>query len=246
MLLAGRHTDPMTRRTIAALALPFALLAGCSQSTPAAQPSPAVSSPATPKPTPTATPTPSPSVDCGPTSTISQAEWMEHCATPEASTAPKNGGLSKWSAAGESGTLATIDFSAQASDKGAEAVRRAAKLAGKTAPAMYPVQIDNSYGETDAAMYGATVIDKAGQQTESVSADELISGWMDEIGSDSSEDIERYNAMVDILNELQADLKPGAKGDTFVAFKEPLKGAARVHVMLNDGFTSTEAYPHQG
>lgn len=42
------------RRTIAALALPL-LLAGCSQPTPSAQPSPAVSSPAAPKPTPTVT-----------------------------------------------------------------------------------------------------------------------------------------------------------------------------------------------
>ncbi|QKS15672.1 hypothetical protein HUN59_05085 [Curtobacterium sp. Csp2] len=101
-----------------------------------------------------------------------------------------------------------------------------------------PVELDNTNGSTSLNMYGLTVVTKDGQQIDSTSLQDVFSSWRDAAG----DDVEKYNAIVDLSNEYgQFDLQPGAKGTAVVAFQQPVTSAWRVTVAPAGGSEQVEA-----
>lgn len=99
------------------------------------------------------------------------------------------------------------------------------------------IEADNTNGTQDFTADGFIFVTEDGQQVQSVeSASELLDEAQEAI-----DDTDFYNRGVDLYNERNDPIKPGAKADVPVAFYENVEPA---HVYVVDGLSSDlEAYP---
>ena len=99
------------------------------------------------------------------------------------------------------------------------------------------IEADNTTGTQDFTADGFIFVTEDGQQVQSV---ESASDLLDE-AQESIDDTDFYNRGVDLYNERNDPIKPGAKADIPVAFYENVEPA---HVYVVDGLSSElEAYP---
>ena len=99
------------------------------------------------------------------------------------------------------------------------------------------IEADNTNGTQDFTADGLIFVTEDGQQVQSIeSASELLDEAQEAI-----DDTDFYNRGVDLYNERNDPIKPGAKADVPVAFYENVEPA---HVYVADGLSSElEAYP---
>ena len=99
------------------------------------------------------------------------------------------------------------------------------------------IEADNTNGTQDFTADGFIFVTEDGQQVQSV---ESASDLLDE-AQEAIDDTDFYNRGVDLYNERNDPIKPGAKADVPVAFYENVEPA---HVYVVDGLSSElEAYP---
>ena len=99
------------------------------------------------------------------------------------------------------------------------------------------IEADNTNGTQDFTADGFIFVTEDGQQVQSV---EGASELLDE-AQEAIDDTDFYNRGVDLYNERNDPIKPGAKADIPVAFYENVEPA---HVYVVDGLSSElEAYP---
>ena len=99
------------------------------------------------------------------------------------------------------------------------------------------IEADNTNGTQDFTADGFIFVTDDGQQVQSV---ESASDLLDE-AQEAIDDTGFYNRGVDLYNERNDPIKPGAKADIPVAFYENVEPA---HVYVVDGISSElEAYP---
>ena len=99
------------------------------------------------------------------------------------------------------------------------------------------IEADNTNGTQDFTADGFIFVTEDGQQVQSV---EGASDLLDE-AQEAIDDTDFYNRGVDLYNERNDPIKPGAKADVPVAFYENVEPA---HVYVVDGLSSElEAYP---
>lgn len=99
------------------------------------------------------------------------------------------------------------------------------------------IEADNTNGTQDFTADGFIFVTDDGQQVQSV---EGASDLLDE-AQEAIDDTDFYNRGVDLYNERNDPIKPGAKADIPVAFYENVEPA---HVYVVDGLSSElEAYP---
>ena len=99
------------------------------------------------------------------------------------------------------------------------------------------IEADNTNGTQDFTADGFIFVTEGGQQVQSV---EIASDLLDE-AQEAIDDTDFYNRGVDLYNERNDPVKPGAKADVPVAFYENVEPA---HVYVVDGLSSElEAYP---
>ena len=99
------------------------------------------------------------------------------------------------------------------------------------------IEADNTNGTQDLTADGFIFVTEDGQQVQSV---EGASELLDE-AQEAIDDTDFYNRGVDLYNERNDPIKPGAKADIPVAFYENVEPA---HVYVVDGLSSElEAYP---
>ena len=99
------------------------------------------------------------------------------------------------------------------------------------------IDADNTNGTQDFTADGFIFVTETGQQVQSV---ESASDLLDE-AQEAIDDTDFYNRGVDLYNERNDPIKPGAKADVPVAFYENVEPA---HVYVVDGLSSElEAYP---
>ena len=99
------------------------------------------------------------------------------------------------------------------------------------------IEADNTNGTQDFTADGFIFVTEDGQQVQSV---ESASDLLDE-AQEAIDDTDFYNRGVDLYNERNDPIKPGAKADIPVAFYENVEPA---HVYVVDGLSSDlEAYP---
>ena len=99
------------------------------------------------------------------------------------------------------------------------------------------IEADNTNGTQDFTADGFIFVTDDGQQVQSV---EGASELLDE-AQEAIDDTDFYNRGVDLYNERNDPIKPGAKADIPVAFYENVEPA---HVYVVDGLSSElEAYP---
>ena len=99
------------------------------------------------------------------------------------------------------------------------------------------IEADNTNGTQDFTADGLIFVTDDGQQVQSV---ESASDLLDE-AQEAIDDTDFYNRGVDLYNERNDPIKPGAKADVPVAFYESVEPA---HVYVVDGLSSElEAYP---
>ena len=99
------------------------------------------------------------------------------------------------------------------------------------------IEADNTNGTQDLTADGFIFVTEDGQQVQSV---EGASELLDE-AQEAIDDTDFYNRGVDLYNERNDPIKPGAKADVPVAFYENVEPA---HVYVVDGLSSDlEAYP---
>ena len=99
------------------------------------------------------------------------------------------------------------------------------------------IEADNTNGTQDFTADGFIFVTDDGQQVQSV---ESASDLLDE-AQEAIDDTDFYNRGVDLYNERNDPIKPGAKADIPVAFYENVEPA---HVYVVDGLSSElEAYP---
>ena len=99
------------------------------------------------------------------------------------------------------------------------------------------IEADNTNGTQDFTADGLIFVTEDGQQVQSV---ESASDLLDE-AQEAIDDTDFYNRGVDLYNERNDPIKPGAKADIPVAFYENVEPA---HVYVVDGLSSElEAYP---
>ena len=99
------------------------------------------------------------------------------------------------------------------------------------------IEADNTSGTQDFTADGFIFVTEDGQQVQSI---EGASDLLDE-AQEAIDDTDFYNRGVDLYNERNDPIKPGAKADVPVAFYENVEPA---HVYVVDGLSSElEAYP---
>ena len=99
------------------------------------------------------------------------------------------------------------------------------------------IEADNTSGTQDFTADGFIFVAEDGQQVQSI---EGASELLDE-AQEAIDDTDFYNRGVDLYNERNDPIKPGAKADVPVAFYENVEPA---HVYVVDGLSSElEAYP---
>ena len=99
------------------------------------------------------------------------------------------------------------------------------------------IEADNTNGTQDFTADGFIFVTEDGQQVQSI---EGASELLDE-AQEAIDDTDFYNRGVDLYNERNDPIKPGAKADIPVAFYENVDPA---HVYVVDGLSSElEAYP---
>ena len=99
------------------------------------------------------------------------------------------------------------------------------------------IEADNTNGTQDFTADGFIFVTEDGQQVQSV---EGASDLLDE-AQEAIDDTDFYNRGVDLYNERNDPIKPGAKADIPVAFYENVEPA---HVYVVDGLSNElEAYP---
>ena len=99
------------------------------------------------------------------------------------------------------------------------------------------IEADNTSGTQDFTADGFIFVTEDGQQVQSI---EGASELLDE-AQEAIDDTDFYNRGVDLYNERNDPIKPGAKADVPVAFYENVEPA---HVYVVDGLSSElEAYP---
>lgn len=99
------------------------------------------------------------------------------------------------------------------------------------------IEADNTNGAQDFTTDGFIFVTEDGQQVQSI---ESASDLLDE-AQEAIDDTDFYNRGVDLYNERNDPIKPGAKADIPVAFYENVEPA---HVYVVDGLSNElEAYP---
>lgn len=113
------------------------------------------------------------------------------------------------------------------------------KLTGSDGVGYARVVIDNTAGTEDINLYQVIAVTSAGEQVEFTGLDEAISTWRDRL---PEEDVDGYNRGVDLVNDNQVFVLPGAKSTAILINPEPVSDVSRLFAYPAGGFDRVEAY----
>ena len=195
----------------------------------------------------------SPLTACGggdPADTATPAAEGSASAAPDLETAPEepegDGDLAATEPIGPGayqfdylGAVGNIEIPLSPDDPAVAELEEYRKLTGSDDVGYVKVIVDNTNGTDDINMYSVVAVTSAGEQVEFTGLDEAISTWQDRLPED---DVAGYNRGVELTNQHQFFLHPGAKGTAILINPEPVSDVSRVFVYPAGGSNRVEAY----
>jgi hypothetical protein len=100
--------------------------------------------------------------------------------------------------------------------------------------------VDNQSDDT-INMYQVIVVTNDGRQIEATSVSNFVDQWRDAFAGENG-NATKYNRGVELSNDSQFYLLPGAKGTAILATKSPIPSVKRVFVYPAGGFSRVEAH----
>lgn len=137
------------------------------------------------------------------------------------------------------GAVGNIEIPLSPDDPGVAELEAYRKLTGSDDVGYVRVIVDNMGGTEDINMYQVVAVTSAGEQVEFSGLAEAIATWRGRLAED---DVAGYNRGIDLTNEQQFFLLPGAKGTALLVNPEPVTEVARVFVYPAGAFDRIEAY----
>ena len=136
------------------------------------------------------------------------------------------------------GSTGTVKVPTAATDPAVVDIEAFRQAAGQPPVTYVVANVNNVRGADSVKMYQVVIVTKTGNQVEFGRIDTMIGNWDEQLGTSN---VDLYNNGIELQNENDTFLLPGAKGTDVLGTDETIGSVARVYVYPNGGFDRVQA-----